>query len=371
MRIGVNLVQYTDVQGIEIFAINMLHAAISDHTNDTFVLFVNDKSQKIFASLAAHNVVFVESPRGVLSRMRLLLLQQWWLAVSCKKNYIDILWCPSVAMPLWYKYKVVTIHDCADVRFPEEVSSFEAKIYLFLVHLSVKCRSLRVVTVSQFSQSEIAAVYSMLCNHIVVLSEGVPAIPAASENDRIWVEQKLGKKRKYFLYIGNIRPRKNIKNLLDAFALFIQKYPDISLVLAGKIDTTFFDVAAYSRCIHIENAVIQIGFVSDIEKSALYRGSIGFLFPSLYEGFGLPVLEAQSIGIPVLTSNVASLPEISGNGAIYVNPLDVKDIVRGIEIIFTDDAIRKTIIVAGYENIKRFSWSVGASQLMDVLHSTR
>ena len=368
MNIGVNLIQYIDLQGIEVFVLNILGSAIKQNPSDRFFLFVNGKSCTIFSSLMAENVVFIEVPQGKISSLRLMLLQQWWLPRACRKNAIDILWCPSVAVPLWYKRKIATVHDCADARFREESRSMFTKLYLLLVRFFVKWRSLGVATVSDFSRSEVSAVYGISLKNITVVSEGAPILPVAHDEDIVRAQKKWHINEEYFFYVGNTRPRKNIKRILDALSEIVKKHPDFQLVLAGKIDKSFFNVADYAKHIGIEHAVIETGFISDIEKVALYRGSISLIFPSLYEGFGLPVLEAQSLGVPVITSNTSSLPEVGGDGALYVDPYVPQEIADAMIKLSTNETLRNELIQKGTENVKRFSWDEAARQTMAVLH---
>ncbi len=368
MNIGVNLLQYTDLQGIEVFILNILGSAIKQSPSDRFFLFVNRKSREMFSSLAAENVVFVEIPRGEITSIQLMLFQQWWLPRACRKNTIDILWCPSVAVPLWYRRKIATVHDCADARFKEESRSIFTKFYLLVVRFFIRWRSLGVVTVSDFSRSEVSEVYGISPKNITVVSPAVPVLPTPHGEDvlKAIAKWKIGKD--YFFYVGNTRPRKNIKRILDALFEIIKRHPDAQLVLAGKIDRSFFDIADYVKHINIARSVVETGFISDIEKVALYRGSIGLVFPSLYEGFGTPVVEAQSLGVPVITSNISSLPGVGGEGALYVDPYDYKDIARAMESLMSDSSLREKLIRLGNENVKRFSWDKSAERLMAVLH---
>lgn len=180
--------------------------------------------------------------------------------------------------------------------------------------------------------------------------------------------EKFGiEKGKYFFSIGNTRPRKNIGGLLGAFARF-SRLQDYKLVLAGKMDTRFMDVSTEATKLGIASHVIQTDFISDEEKVALYKGAVALAFPSYYEGFGFPVLEAQSLGVPVITSNTSSLPEVGGSqGAVYVDPYNVQSIASAMEKMVADGPLHEELIAAGRENVKRFSWDKTAKETMEVL----
>jgi glycosyltransferase involved in cell wall biosynthesis len=178
--------------------------------------------------------------------------------------------------------------------------------------------------------------------------------------------KKFNVRKPYFFYIGLIIPRKNILNLLKAFKIVNKKYPHYRLILAGYLRPELLDIGDTIKELNLQGKVQYIGPVKEKEKVVLYKNSVALVFPSLHEGFGLPVLEAQSLGVPVLTSNVTALPEVAGEGALYVDPYNVEEIAKGMERIAFDENLRKDLIQKGYENIKRFSWGKAAKELLEV-----
>ncbi len=141
---------------------------------------------------------------------------------------------------------------------------------------------------------------------------------------------------------------------------------DWLLVIAGRKDKRFLNLETAIKEAGIESSVILTDFISQEEKVALYKRAVALTFPSYYEGFGLPVLEAQSLGVPVLNSNVSSLPEVGGSGALYVDPRSPEDIAAGMKKMAYDRALREKLIAAGYENVKRFSWDKAAEKLISI-----
>ncbi len=356
MKIGINLIQYTDVQGIEVFSQNLLASLLRLRPNDEFVFFLNQKSIKIF-DLKFDNVKIVVKNFKKLSRSRLIMYQQCGLLLKIKQEKIDLLYCPSTAAPIFYRKKIITIHDCAALRFKDEAGFF-SRIYLKLIFLSAKYYSLGIVTVSNFSKNEIVNLLKIPIEKIKVIFEGPPALPIVKEEEAISIFNKFELlNKKYFFYIGNSRPRKNLSRLLKAWNVFSVKNPDYYLVIAGK---------SYSY--HSHNKRVKfLGIISEKEKTILYKKSLALIFPSLYEGFGLPVLEAQSLGIPVVSSNLSSLPEIAGLGALFINPNNNESIINGMEKIIAPNFLKDNLIRNAHENLKKFSWDKSANLLLDLI----
>ena len=356
MKIGINLIQYTDITGIEVFAKNLLSSLIKQVPNDELILFVNSESAKIF-NFKANNVKVIVKDFKKLSRMNLICYQQFGLIKDLKREGIDILYCPSVAAPIFYKRKIITIHDCAALRFKDEAGLF-SRLYLKLVFLSAKYFSLGIVTISDFAKKEIIELLNIPKEKITVISEGAPFLVDIDDNIlKIFLAKFNLFGQKYFFYISNLRPRKNVVGLLSAWTDFSSRHPDYSLVIAGKNDNFKLN----------SDRVIFLGIVSEEEKVALYKGSIALVFPSLYEGFGLPILEAQKLGIPVISSNSSSLPEVAGDGSLFFNPYDTKDICLSLEKIIDSSFNREDIISKGYKNIARFSWDKTALTLLKLI----
>src|SRR4030042_2412620 len=286
--------------------------------------------------------------------------QQFNIYSFLKKYKIDLLFSPVPSAPFFYKNKVVTIHDCAYDRFPE-FDNFLSKLYFRIMYYGAKYFSKKIITVSNFSKKELIELYRINPQKIEVIYEGLPKLPMIEESFVSKTLKKFKIAKSYFMYIGNTRPRKNIIGLIKAFKLFLKKSgQNYFLVIAGKTDKRFLDLEKEVKKAGLENRTILTGFVTQEEKTALYKKTTALCFPSFYEGFGLPILEAQSLGVPVLTSNVASMPEIAGKGALIFSPYDINDIAQGVEKITFDEKLRQELIQKGFENIKRFSWEKSA-----------
>ena len=366
MKIAINLLPYASYQGIETYTVNLVSALSRNFPNDQFILLKSPFSPK-FLTVAAPNVSEYVIPVSASRKYLLAIVQQTKIKKAMRATGADILFCTSPAGPLFLKNKIVTIHDCAYDRFPEFASLF-SKWYFKAMFYAAKYRSRGVITISEFSKKELVDLYGFRAGNVHAIYSALPELPAVPPDFQVKVLEKFGvEKGKYFFYVGNTRPRKNILGLLAAFARF-SRLQEYKLVLAGKIDKRFLDIAAEAAKLGIAERVVQTDFISDEEKVALYRGAAALAFPSYYEGFGFPVLEAQSLGVPVITSNASSLPEVGGSkGALYVDPYNVQNIASAMEKMVADGSLREELIAAGHENVKRFSWDKTAKETMEVL----
>ena len=352
LKIGVNLLVLYELTGIGVYAKNLLDNLGKIDNKNQFLIFV---SEKIFPEVAFdyRNFQYIKIPINLNSQLLKFFAQQILLPLYLIRYKCDILFTPSTLMPLFYpsKKQVVTIHDLGYLN--NKKKKFK---HFYLKILTQKAlRSARIITISNFAKSEIMKFASIPEDKIKIIYRTVPFIniPTTAEEQKIL--SKFNIKNPYFFYVGIIEQSKNIENLIKAFKIFNSKYPDVHLILAGGMRPESFDVQKIIKDLNLEEKIILPGFITEKEKAALYKNSIAFLFPSLHEGFGLPMLEGQSLGVPVLTSNVTSLPEVGGDSVMYVNPYDVDDIAKGMERLFLDENLRKQLIEKGFQNIKRFT----------------
>jgi len=256
--------------------------------------------------------------------------------------------------PLFYKNKIVTIHDIAYEKFPKNFDWKFRYFYKFLVPSIIKT-SKHIFTVSQFSKNEIIECYKVDKNKISVVYNAV---------NKIFKLIKKDFNNEYILAVSSLNYQKNFHSLIKAFNKLKNK--DIKLYLVGDINKSFADTQLLKDIEQNKNILFQ-GRVSDNELINLYSNAICFIYPSLYEGFGIPPLEAQACGCPVIVSNVASLPEVCSNSALYCNPYDTDDIKEKIELLVNDKDLQNELIQKGFENIKRFSWEKSAKKLIGII----
>jgi len=292
------------------------------------------------------------------------LKEQIFLPFKLCQYHLDLVHFPHFNAPLFYWAPfVVTIHDLIMSRFPSRGASTLNRVLFFLkyrlynqiIKHAVK-KSIKIIAVSKFTAQDIKDYFKLSeqeAKKIKVIYEGV-TIPQATET-------KIDLLERFFLYIGNAYPHKNLKFLIKAFQEFLKKHPDFYLILVGNKD--YF----YQRLIKkISNKnIIFTGFVPDNQLSNYYQQATAYIFPSLYEGFGLPPLEAMAYNLPVLSSKAASLPEVLGQAALYFDPGDERDLLNKMELIVDDQNLRDKLKSAGQEQIKKYSWQKMAQKIIE------
>lgn len=277
----------------------------------------------------------------------------------------DIFWSPHYNIPLLpirAKKLMVTIHDANHLAFYDTLG-FAQKMYVKYVFKKAVSKADLLLTDSIFSQNEIKK-YTKTAKlaHIIHCSINVHKFYFDSNVAVLErVREKYNLPDEFILFVGNVKPHKNLKVLLQAMS-----HVDTKLVIVGKKDgflngDDLDDILQNNQ--DIAEKVHFTGFVDDVDIPVIYNLSKLFVFPSLYEGFGIPPLEAQACGCPVVSSNYASLPEVCGNSVIYFDPHNATDLADKIKIFLSDNELRQEFILRGYENIKRFDWEKSANKI--------
>lgn len=268
---------------------------------------------------------------------------------------------------------VITIHDLSYLHFPQMFKKEDLYQLTNWSKYSIE-NSAHVIAVSQCTKDDIVKNYKVDPKKISVTYEGYdkknyyPQQRSKIES----VKKKYKILEKYIIFVGTLQPRKNIERLLEAFKLleienlhFRQK--TLQLVICGKKGWLYDSIYQKAKDLNVEKRVIFTDFVPDIELPALISGAKAYVLPSLWEGFGIPVIEAQACGVPVVVSSTSSLPEIVGNSGILIDPISTSSIAEGLKKVFDEDGPRRQLIKKGFENIKRFSWQKCASETLSIL----
>ena len=234
-------------------------------------------------------------------------------------------------------------------------------------------RATAIVTVSEHSKQDIMELFEVPESRIVVVPNGLPAefVQEASAPSQVeWITRKYGITQPYVLYVGNFKPHKNLKRLLAAFKKVTEKIgPRYQLVLAGGNEHYRPELKRSVAALGLEDLVVFTGFVENQDLPGLYKEAEVFVMPSLYEGFGIPVLEAMACGTPVVTSKTTSLPEVAGDAGILVDPHSVNEISQAIRFLLTDQDAREKLIRKGTERSKRFSQEQTSAKVLGVLEA--
>ena len=259
---------------------------------------------------------------------------------------------------------IAVVHDLTYLRYPETMKKSNLAHMTKGITYSV-ARSDKIITVSEFSKREIQELLGVPADKISIVYNAPSLAQKSAEFGT--VQEKYGISRNYILFVSTIEPRKNIERLLHAFSQIKEKYKlPHQLVLAGGKGWQDKEIYKTAAQMDFSEDVVFTGYVSAEEKNALYRNASVFVFPSLYEGFGIPPLEAMAMGCPVVCTNAASLPEVAGDAAHFVDPFDETSIADGIVKVLFDREYADRLVVRGYNQCKKFTWENAAQQLLEV-----
>jgi glycosyltransferase involved in cell wall biosynthesis len=286
----------------------------------------------------------------------------------------DVYHAPHYVLPPLVPCRsVVTIHDTIHLNFPQYLPNRGAYAYARALMWAAARRSDRILTVSESSKRDIVRYFGVPPGKVVViynaLDERFSAEPRPEEIAR--VRERFQLDHGFVLYVGNIKPHKNLVRLIEAFdGLRREGFDELKLLIIGDEITKW---PALRRAVHkykLHKHVRFLGFQSDETLAILYRLAAVFVFPSLYEGFGLPPLEAMASGTPVVTSNLSSLPEVAGDAALLVDPYDVGAIRGAIRRVLTEPALREELRQKGLARAKEFSWEQSVARTRQIYLET-
>jgi glycosyltransferase involved in cell wall biosynthesis len=278
-----------------------------------------------------------------------------------------LLWSPGGSGPLSVRRHVLTITDVAVLEHPEWYGRAYGRWYGWLWPRLVP-RAAAIITISRFSKERIVEVLGVREESVHVTPLGVDASWTGGDEGDREVRAAYDLDRPYLLCVAAVSPRKNFRRVLDAWRTVQRQLDDVSLVIVGKTGLPFSPGRDFDLNVP---GVRLLGYVPDSDLGALYRGAVAFVYPSLYEGFGLPVLEAMACGTPVVTSCVTALPEVAGDAAITVDPYSVGEIADALTLIVRDGSLRAALRERGQARARAFSWEACAEKTWQVLSSTR
>ncbi len=272
----------------------------------------------------------------------------------------NILFCPANIAPLYVpksKKLIITIHDVAFLTYPDSFSAIFRFYYRWLMPIVVK-RADTIITVSQSSKKEILKYYPYAKDKIEVIYLGL--------DEKYKIIDSIVKE-KIILYVGSLNERKNFTSVIEAFELL--NLDDYTLLIIGNFSSNFLIDDKTNKILKRAKEKDNIEFKSNIldeELVKIYNKATLLIFPSFYEGFGLPPLEAMACGTPVITSNLTSMPEVCGDAAVYINPYKVKDIKEKIEMLIENEELQQQIIQKGLERVKQFDWEKASVKHIDI-----
>ncbi len=279
---------------------------------------------------------------------------------------LDVFFSPTHYGPFFAPCpQVISILDLSYKYFPDLFKKKDLYQLLLWGKYSIK-QAKKIITISQSSKSDIIKEYEAKPEKVVVVYPGIKQ-DKTTKRKMDSLKGKYNIEGDFILFVGTLQPRKNLVRLIEAFKKVSSDYKDLKLVVIGKKGWLFEEIFKAPLESGIENRVVFLDFVPDEDLPEFYRKAKCFVLPSLYEGFGLPILEAMKYGCPVLTSNISSLPEAGGDAALYFDPYRVDDIAEKIKQVLKDKKLRDIMIEKGYEQVKKFSWEESAKQVLEVL----
>jgi len=360
MRIGVDVRSLSEpISGIGRYTSSLLQVMINNSSHE-WVLYSyrpvlhGEWNQP---NVIIRNLHLPKWIRGVYIQWLQLILPFW-----LKQDRIDLFWSPAHRLPIYISNsiaRVVTIHDLVWKHAPETMRPFGQFLDSRLMPKSIRLAD-KVIAVSESTALDLFDEFSEVQKKTAVIYEAGSLLIEYSEdfNDV---------KDEYLLYVGTLEPRKNLRRLLEAYSLLSDTIRDkYSLIIVGGKGWGNEDINSITEQLNIKKFVKVLGYLSNKELVKAYSQAYLFVMPSLYEGFGLPVLEAMSLGIPVVTSNTSSLPEIVGDTAILVNPESVSSIKNGIEEVLMDYKLRQKLSKATLERSKLFSWNKASKETLSL-----
>jgi len=367
VRIAIDIRRINEF-GVGTYTRNIIRAlAQLDHNNEYFLLGPTEKINevgKLPGNFKAVSLLPAETLRGEM-QCRTVVKR-----LNCDLTHIPhLFWFPR-RLPCPY---VVTAHDLLDHMYrARSGSSFRRSLHFYFTHRVLK-RAARIFAVSRFTKSEIEKIFGIDPKKIEVVYNAIDhrfLTGHATDADRQFLAERYQVTYPFLLYAGRISPHKNLVRIIEAFSalkadlLKQDQYPDLKLIIIGDELSKHPDLRRTVVRGGVQNDVRFMGFVPIEVLRIFYDLAKVFVFPSLYEGFGLPPLEAMAHGTPVLTSNTSSIPEVVGNAAVIVNPENVFEMMRALERVLLDHSLREKMRQRGYEQVKKFSWENSAAALL-------
>lgn len=347
--------------GVEEYAFQLIkHLAVIPESKDhRFVLYLD---HKIRSERLKELEAFPEN-----FKLKFLKFPFLWTQVRFAREMmsakIDALLIPVHVLPFIHPARSITVlHGLEYEYFPQLYPFWHRQYLRFSTKYALK-NSSKIIVVSENTKRDLVNIYKGDPRKITVIHHGIKRPQYASYE----IHNHTG----YILYIGRIELKKNIPGIIAAYNELRKNNPAImnKLVLVGGKGFGFEKILRALKSSPFKKDIFLKGYISEIEKNDLWRESAVFLFPSFYEGFGLPVLEAQMAGVPVVTANTSCLPEIAGDGAVFVDPKKPVDIARGLEKVLTDEPLYRDLIRNGLENVKKFSWEKCARETLRAIIS--
>lgn len=379
MKIGINTIFFRHpASGSGQYLIHLLNALADIDTKNEYVLVGPDSlSPSVKKQLRipfSHHVRAVKGPLGRNPSLEKMAWEQWTGPHEARRLGADLFHVPHFAPPLFTNATpvVATIHDVIPLRLPLYHASAKARVYTSVVSRAAH-KATMIITVSQHAKQDIVDALNLPAERIRVtyLAVSDEMKPVEDPEKLAAARARYGITGRYIFYLGGLDARKNVPQLIRAFAHLYKRLdePGLQLLISGNPDKQRGSLFPDPRPVAADlgmNGQILFRFVEDEDKPAMYSGASAFVFPSLYEGFGLDPLEAMSCGAPVICSNRTSLPEVVGDAAISIDPENLPALVDAMDSVLTNAELSADLRARGLQRARQFSWHKTASETLAV-----
>jgi glycosyltransferase involved in cell wall biosynthesis len=367
MRIAVNtrLLLKGKLEGIGWFTYQTLERIVRNHPEHEFIFFF-DRSYDpsfVFAPNVTPVVVSPQARHPIL----FYLWFEWSIPYMLRKYKADLFLSTDGYLSLSTRVPTcLVIHDLAFEHYPDH---FVLSHRLYWRHYSplFARKAKQIATVSTFSKNDISKHYGVDPEKITVVYNGShDEYQPLTPDEREQVKQQYADGCEYFVFAGALHPRKNIVNLLKAFVAFKKRQrSNMKLVIVGRLAWKYEEVEEMRAEMPFKDEVKWVGYMEVNELSKVMGAAYALVYASLFEGFGIPILEALECGVPAIISNTSSMPEVAGNAGLLVDPTDVQDIASKMELLYKDEVLRAKLITAAKDQIKKFDWNKSAERLWE------
>lgn len=372
MRIGINALYLLPgkVGGTEIFIRNLVRSIAEVDSSNEYFIFINRESRGVFDGTGP-NFTVVECPINATSRPVRILWEQLVLPFQLKRRRIDVLYnagmtapfiCPSVSL--------VVIYDLQHVNQPQNFPRYYLFFLRSIIYLSART-SEGIITISNHVKDDIVKHYRIPPEKVFVTysAADLSSFCPRDEEEVGRVREKYELPDRFVLYIASSLPHKNYRRLIEAFAELNRRDKGLKLVLIGARDYGAEVIRGTIKEMGLEKEVVFLGWLPFEDLPPIYCASSVFVFPSLHEGFGIPIIEAMACGVPVVCSGIEPLIEVAGGAAHHVDPESVESIAEGIRAVLEDSSLRDDLVAKGIERAKIFSWKAAAEETLKVMGS--